>query len=307
MPKSKPTAPSETSRSLPPAEWTAFRERIREADAVLFVTPEHNRSVPSALKNAIDIGSRPYGKSAWHGKPGAVISASPGSGGGFGANHHLRQSLVFLNVPTMAQPEAYIGGADKLFDSSGKCIEIPSQDHIPAAAKVRAFPIVERHKWVWVWMGDPALADANLVPDTHYLDDPGWRGTPGYFAQTLSMGKVAGPLITTQSRFDTAVGKFYPIGSGLAGQVVYDLEEDGLPTFGGAGSFGIRGLGERGSVQTKMLGASGAYPFEAGKIYNLDSNEFIKNGDGASGAHSDISGPEVAHAIWQAAIAGSKG
>jgi chromate reductase, NAD(P)H dehydrogenase (quinone) len=104
----------------PPAEWTAFRERIRAADAVLFVTPEHNRSVPAVLKNAIDIGSRPYGKSAWSGKPGAVVSASPGGIGGFGANHHLRQSLVFLNVPAMAQPEAYIGGADKLFDAEGK-------------------------------------------------------------------------------------------------------------------------------------------------------------------------------------------
>jgi len=106
----------------PPAEWTAFRERIRATDAILFVTPEHNRSVPAALKNAIDVGSRPYGKSAWSGKPGAVVSASPGGIGGFGANHHLRQSLVFLNVPAMAQPEAYIGGADKLFDASGKLI-----------------------------------------------------------------------------------------------------------------------------------------------------------------------------------------
>lgn len=104
----------------PPAEWTAFRERIRSADAVLFVTPEHNRSVPAALKNALDVGSRPYGKSAWSGKPGAVVSASPGAIGGFGANHHLRQSLVFLNVPAMAQPEAYLGGADKYFGSDGK-------------------------------------------------------------------------------------------------------------------------------------------------------------------------------------------
>jgi chromate reductase len=104
----------------PPAEWTAFRERVRAVDAVLFVTPEHNRSVPAVLKNALDVGSRPYGKSAWNGKPGAVVSASPSGIGGFGANHHLRQSLVFLNVPTMAQPEAYIGGADKLFDAAGK-------------------------------------------------------------------------------------------------------------------------------------------------------------------------------------------
>jgi chromate reductase, NAD(P)H dehydrogenase (quinone) len=107
----------------PSAEWTSFRERIRASDAVLFVTPEHNRSVPAALKNAIDIASRPYGKSAWNGKPGAVVSASPGGIGGFGANHHLRQSLVFLNVPAMPQPEAYIGAADKLFDADGKLVD----------------------------------------------------------------------------------------------------------------------------------------------------------------------------------------
>jgi chromate reductase len=102
--------------------WTQFRDKSKAADAVLFVTPEHNRSVSAALKNALDVGSRPYDQSAWNGKPGAVISASPGAIGGFGANHHLRQSLVFLNVPTMAQPEACIGGADKRFDDSGKLI-----------------------------------------------------------------------------------------------------------------------------------------------------------------------------------------
>lgn len=106
--------------STPPAEWVTFRDRVRPADAVLFVTPEYNRSVPGVLKNAIDVGSRPYGRSVWDGKPGGVISVSPGAIGGFGANHHLRQSLVFLNVPTLQQPEAYIGHADKLFDESGK-------------------------------------------------------------------------------------------------------------------------------------------------------------------------------------------
>lgn len=104
----------------PPAAYTRFREQISGADAVLFVTPEYNRSVPAPLKNAIDVGSRPYGKSAWSGKPGAVISVSPGAIGGFGANHHLRQSLVFLNVPCMQQPEAYLGGAGSAFDEAGK-------------------------------------------------------------------------------------------------------------------------------------------------------------------------------------------
>jgi len=98
----------------PPAAFTAFRERIRAADGILFVTPEYNRSVPGALKNAIDVGSRPYGKAAWTGKPCAIVSQSPGALGGFGANHHLRQMLPFLNMPAMPAPEAYLGGiADK--------------------------------------------------------------------------------------------------------------------------------------------------------------------------------------------------
>jgi chromate reductase, NAD(P)H dehydrogenase (quinone) len=102
-----------------PAEWTAFRRRVRVSDAVLFVTPEYNRSVPGGLKNAIDVGSRPLASNAWDAKPGAIISASPGAIGGFGANNHLRQSLVSVNVTAMAAPEAYIGRVDKLFDDQG--------------------------------------------------------------------------------------------------------------------------------------------------------------------------------------------
>jgi chromate reductase len=78
--------------------------------------------VPAALKNALDVGSRPYGSSVWDRKPGAIVSASLGAIGAFGANHHLRQSLVFLNVPTMQQPEAYVGHVDKLFDQHGKLV-----------------------------------------------------------------------------------------------------------------------------------------------------------------------------------------
>ena len=103
-----------------PAEWAAFRARVAKADAVLFVTPEYNRSVPGVLKNAIDVGSRPYGKSVWNAKPCGIVSVSPGQLSAFGANHHLRQSLVFLNMPAMQQPEAYIGGAAALFDAQGK-------------------------------------------------------------------------------------------------------------------------------------------------------------------------------------------
>ena len=108
--------------AAPPEQWTAFRQRVKAADAVLFVSPEYNRSVPAVLKNALDVGSRPYGSNVWDRKPGAVVSGSPGAIGGFGANHHLRQSLVFLNVPTMQQPEAYLGHADKLFDEHGNLV-----------------------------------------------------------------------------------------------------------------------------------------------------------------------------------------
>ena len=104
----------------PPAPWVAFRDRLRPVDGVLFVTPEYNRSVPGVLKNAIDVGSRPYGKSVFDKKPAGIVSVSPGAVGGFGANQHLRQSLVFLNMPPLQMPEAYIGGADKLFDESGR-------------------------------------------------------------------------------------------------------------------------------------------------------------------------------------------
>lgn len=114
----------------PPQVVREFKQRIQAAGAVLFVTPEYNRSIPGVLKNAIDVGSRPYGKSAWNGKPGAVISVSPGAIGGFGANHHLRQSLVFLNVPTMAQPEAYIGNAASLFNDKGELVEGSSRDFL---------------------------------------------------------------------------------------------------------------------------------------------------------------------------------
>jgi chromate reductase len=105
----------DTDGTSPPA-YATFRAAIKAADAVLFVTPEYNRSVPGALKNALDVGSRPYGQSVWAKKPAAVISCSPGVIGGFGANHALRQSLVFLDMPILQQPEAYIGNVTKVLD-----------------------------------------------------------------------------------------------------------------------------------------------------------------------------------------------
>lgn len=107
-----------------------FKQKIELFDAVLFVTPEYNRGVPGVLKNAIDCGSRPYGKSAWSRKPAGVVSVSPGAIGAFGANHQLRQSLVFLDMPALQQPEAYVGGAAKLFDDSGTLINDQTREFL---------------------------------------------------------------------------------------------------------------------------------------------------------------------------------
>ena len=119
--------------ATPTPAWVNFRQQIKAADAVLFVTPEYNRSVPGVLKNAIDVASRPYGSSVWNGKPGAVISNSPGAIGGFGANHHLRQSLVFLNVPLLSQ-EAYVGNVFSLFDENGELTNESTAEFLKAYA-----------------------------------------------------------------------------------------------------------------------------------------------------------------------------
>ena len=104
----------------PPESYIRFRKEIEGLDAVLFITPEYNRSVPAVLKNAIDVGSRPYGKNKWDGKPGAIISSSTGAYGAFGANHHIRQSLVFVNIYPMQQPEAYLGNIKDCIGENGK-------------------------------------------------------------------------------------------------------------------------------------------------------------------------------------------
>ncbi|GAA4722353.1 NAD(P)H-dependent oxidoreductase [Sphingomonas lutea] len=125
-----------------PATYGAFREKIAAADGVLFCTPEYNRGVPGVLKNAVDVGSRPYGSSVWNGKPAAIVSASPGSIGGFGANHQLRQACTFLNMPVMQQPEAYLGHVnDDSFDADGRLKDGPLKDLVEKLA--HAF-----HDWV---------------------------------------------------------------------------------------------------------------------------------------------------------------
>jgi chromate reductase len=105
---------------VPPPAWQAFRNEVRRGDAVLFATAEYNRSIPGVLKNAIDVGSRPFGASVWSGKPAAVLSVSPGAIGGFGANHHLRQCLTFLDMPVLQQPEVYLAHAASFIDAGGR-------------------------------------------------------------------------------------------------------------------------------------------------------------------------------------------
>jgi chromate reductase len=126
----------------PPEQWLRFRREIAEADGVLFCSPEYNRGIPGVLKNAIDVGSRPYGQSVFDKKPGAIVTASPGSIGGFGANHQIRQAAVFLNMPIMQQPEAYLGHvSDDSFGDDGCIKEGPLKDLISGLA--HAF-----HDWV---------------------------------------------------------------------------------------------------------------------------------------------------------------
>jgi chromate reductase len=126
----------------PPEQWTRFREQVGSADGILFCSPEYNRGIPGVLKNAIDVGSRPYGQSVFDKKPAAIVTASPGSIGGFGANHQIRQACVFLNMPVMQQPEAYLGHVtDDSFDESGCLKEGPLKDLVKVLA--HAF-----HDWV---------------------------------------------------------------------------------------------------------------------------------------------------------------
>ncbi|UUX34632.1 NADPH-dependent FMN reductase [Fundicoccus culcitae] len=116
-----------------PAEYTDFRAKVASQDAILFVTPEHNRSVPAALKNALDIASRPWGENVWAGKPALIASQSISNLSGFGANHHLRQSLAFLNMPTVQQPEVYLANSQNLFDEDGQLVNEGTSDFLQTA------------------------------------------------------------------------------------------------------------------------------------------------------------------------------
>lgn len=151
--------------SNPPDEWTRFRQKIAAADGVLFVSPEYNRGIPGVLKNAIDVGSRPYGQSVFDKKPGAIVSASPGSIGGFGANHQIRQAAVFLNMPIMQQPEAYFGNvSDDSFDASGCLKDGPLKNLVMVIAASFANWVEMIHKSRRLLAEDSAHAEQAKAP-----------------------------------------------------------------------------------------------------------------------------------------------
>lgn len=117
-----------------PETWVRFRKECSELNGFLLMTPEYNRSIPAVLKNALDIGSRPYGQNIFSEKPGAIISASIGGIGGFGANHHLRQVATFLNIYMMQQPELYLGQVEHMLDEQGNVTDPRTQDFLKSAA-----------------------------------------------------------------------------------------------------------------------------------------------------------------------------
>src|SRR5918998_142563 len=121
---------SEDDERNPPPQVVELKARIREADAILFVTPEYNYSIPGVLKNAIDWASRPYGDSAWSGKPAAVMGASTGTIGTARAQYHLRQVMVFLNMFPVNQPEVMVGGADERFDTVGNLTDEQTREYV---------------------------------------------------------------------------------------------------------------------------------------------------------------------------------
>jgi chromate reductase, NAD(P)H dehydrogenase (quinone) len=128
----------------PPPAWTTFRAQVMASDAILFVTPEYNRSMPGAVKNALDVGSRPWGKSAWSGKPAGVISLTPGALGAMASNNHLRQVLFAVNLAAMPYPEAYIPAAATLFDESGKLVKAETREFL--GTFMQAF-----EQWIAKW------------------------------------------------------------------------------------------------------------------------------------------------------------
>jgi NAD(P)H-dependent FMN reductase/ketosteroid isomerase-like protein len=220
----------------PPQAWTRFRDAVRACQGVLFVTPEYNRSIPGCLKNALDVGSRPQGRSIWDGMAAGVVSVTPYRLGAFGANHALRQTFVFLNLLVMQQPEAYIGGAAELFDDRGDL------KNAETAAFLQKF-MASFAQWVETIRGDKTVRHFERFMDER-----------DHAALAYVNGDAA-PLDTLVTANDPATF-FHPMGDQVAGaqavQQRYDAD--------------ARSFAKGGSSRLEVLqqGASGDLAFWTG-------------------------------------------
>jgi chromate reductase, NAD(P)H dehydrogenase (quinone) len=129
----------------PPADWLSFREKIQKSDGVIFVTPEYNRAIPGVLKNAIDVASRPYGKSSFNGKPVGIVANSPGPLGGVSAAKTLQNILPGISGPILQQPEAYLNGVGDAFDADGNLTKESLKPVLQAYIDAFAVHVAKHH------------------------------------------------------------------------------------------------------------------------------------------------------------------
>ena len=231
-------------------------------------------------------------------------ATSFGAGGFLGGILSPLRQLSFWKMKSRARTVGESGGAQllrRILDSTSSNVKVHLMGHSFGCIVVSAMLSEAGGKTTMSRPVDSvALVQGALSLWSYCSDIPKAPGKEGYFRSVLAEGKVRGPIITTQTLFDTAVGRFYPLGAGLARQVTFAPDE--YPKYGALGAFGARGPGVE-VVDLKMLPSNLDYDFQGGRVYNLESSQFINQGRGAAGAHNDIAKPEVAHAVWQAAMA----
>lgn len=310
------------------AEKLADSDRAREALQTVFESALDDMAPPELPENVV-AAYRVLQQEAGLGVEG--VGAAPGSDaeafdpesiyqqsleeetsfGGFpgvgGVLSVLRQ-LSFWKMKARARTFGESGGADLLRDlqqiTAGRDVRFHLMGHSFGCIVVSATVAGAGGDTPLIKPVDSMFLVQGALSLWSYCDDiPADEGTPGYFSAIVHKGKVAGPIVTTQSEHDTAVGRLYPLGARLKRQV--DFAPGELPKYGGLGTFGARGPGVD-IADLDMLPVDGDYGFTGGMVYNLESSNIISEGEGLSGAHSDIAKPEVAHAFWQAAMASSR-
>ena len=222
----------------PPQSWQRFRAEIANADGILFLTPEYNRSIPACLKNAIDVGSRPQGQNGWDGKPAGIISVTPYKLGAFGANHALRQALVFINVPTMQQPEAYIGSAETLLTADGTLKDESSKEFLGKFMQALAR-----------WVRTNATKNGGTSPFREFLADAREKAASAY---VRGDAKPLDAMVATEG--DATF--FHPQGDIVTGADAVKKRYDG-----DAKAFGAGG---KSSLEILLQGESGDLAFWVG-------------------------------------------